>query len=89
MKASLYIANWGKVARVVTIVLCVLIIGVVCLHSLEEIHYLKSFYPSMFSVEETFYASGVEFFKVLIISLPLYVIIRICLAFLGRSRKAR
>jgi hypothetical protein len=43
----------------------------------------------MFSVEETFYASGVEFFKVLIISLPLYVIIRICLAFLGRSRKAR
>jgi hypothetical protein len=48
----------------------VIVVSAVCWHSVEEIHYLKSFYPGQFSVEEAFYASGVELFKVLIITVP-------------------
>lgn len=64
------------------IVLCVLIIGAVSFHSLEEIHYLKSFYPGSFTVEEAFYASLIEFIKIHIISLPLMVIILLAAFFL-------
>lgn len=56
------------------IVLSIVIVAAVCGHSLEEIHYLKSFYPSQFSVEEGFYASAVELIKI-IISLPFFLII--------------
>jgi Na+-driven multidrug efflux pump len=48
----------------------VIAVSAVCWHSVEEIHYLKTFYPRQFTVEEAFYASGVEFFKVLIITVP-------------------
>jgi hypothetical protein len=42
----------------------------------QEIHYLKSFYPKQFSVQEAFWASAVELVKVLVISIPfLFVII--------------
>lgn len=51
----------------------------VSLHSVEEIHYLKTFFPKSFTVEEAFYAAGVELIKVHIISLPLIVIIVLCL----------
>ena len=44
-------------------------------HSVEEIHYLKTFYPNHFSVEEAFYASGVELIKVILIGLPLFLVI--------------
>jgi hypothetical protein len=47
----------------------------VCLHSVEEIHYLKSFFPEKFSVEEAFYASAVELIKILIIGLPILLAI--------------
>jgi hypothetical protein len=50
----------------------VIVVSSVCWHSVEEIHYLKSFYPRQFSVEEAFYASGVELFKVLIIAVPFF-----------------
>ncbi|HSL92257.1 MAG TPA: hypothetical protein VK863_06375 [Candidatus Limnocylindrales bacterium] len=45
-------------------------VSAVCWHSVEEIHYLKSFYPKEFSVQEAFYASAVELVKVVIIGLP-------------------
>jgi hypothetical protein len=70
-----------------TSVICALIIFAVSWHSLEEIHYLKSFYPVKFTVEEAFFASGVELIKVLIISFPLLVIIALSVYFLKDSRK--
>lgn len=54
---------------------CVIIIAAVSFRSIEEIHYLKSFYPGSFTVEEAFYAALIEFIKIHIISLPLMVII--------------
>lgn len=57
------------------IAVCVIIIGAVSFYSAKEIHYLKSFYPGEFTVEEAFYAALVEFIKIHIISLPLMVII--------------
>ncbi len=60
----------------------------VCWHSLEEIHYLKSFYPGRFTVEEAFYASAVELIKVVIISFPFFLIILVslCLLYILRKR---
>jgi len=47
----------------------------VCWHSVEEIHYLKSFFPKQFSVQEAYYAAAVELIKVVIIGLPIVFII--------------
>ena len=57
------------------------VISAVCWHSVEEIHYLKTFFPRQFSVEEAFYASGVELIKVVIISVQFIgiIIIGLCL----------
>ena len=57
------------------------VISAVCWHSVEEIHYLKTFFPRQFSVEEAFYAAGVELIKVVIISVPFIgiMIIGLCL----------
>jgi len=62
-----------------TVVIATGIIVAVCWHSVEEIHYLKSFFPGSFTVQEAFYASGIELIKIIIISLPLVLIIFICL----------
>ena len=69
------------------IILSLIIIVAVCWHSVEEIHYLKSFYPKRFSVQEAFYASSVELVKVVIISLPLFLIIATALYSLRHFRK--
>jgi len=61
------------------IVIAIGIIVAVCWHSVEEIHYLKSFFPGSFTIEQAFYASGIELIKIIIISLPLILIIFICL----------
>lgn len=71
--------NVKPIILVVAIVLSLIIIFAVSFHSLEEIHYLKTFYPSSFTVEEAFYASAVELIKILVISLPFFVIIVVCL----------
>ena len=55
----------------------VAIVSAVCWHSVQEIHYLKTFYPKQFSVEEAFYASAVELIKVIIISLP-FILVAVC-----------
>lgn len=57
----------------------------VCLHSLEEIHYLKHFFPPSFTVAETFYAVAIELIKVMIITFPLVLAIAVCL-FVWRDR---
>jgi len=62
-----------------TVVIATGIIVAVCWHSVEDIHYLKSFFPGSFTVQEAFYASGIELIKIIIISLPLVLIIFICL----------
>jgi hypothetical protein len=54
-------------------------------HSVEEIHYLKTFYPRQFTVEEAFYASGVELIKVMLIGLPLIIVIGAGLCWLIKS----
>jgi hypothetical protein len=69
-----------------TVFIVIGIIGAVCWHSIEEIHYLKSFFPESFTVQEAFYASGIELIKIIIISLPLVLIIFTCLRLLGIFR---
>jgi len=56
-------------------------------HSVEEIHYLKTFYPDDFTVQEVFYASGVELIKVILIALPLLLVIGVGLRLLRASGK--
>lgn len=70
----------------------VVLIGVgvfaaVCLHSVDEIHYLKSFFPTDFTVEEAFDAAAMELIKVIIIGLPILLIIGICIAKLRESKQ--
>jgi hypothetical protein len=45
------------------IAIAVAALTAICYHSIEEIHYLKSFFPGEFTVEEAFYASAVELIK--------------------------
>ena len=74
--------NRIHILLLILIAACLVIVSAVCWHSVEEIHYLKSFYPKQFSVEEAFYASMVELVKIAIISFPLILIVGICLHFL-------
>ncbi len=66
--------------------LSIIAIIAVCWHSLEEIHYLKSFYPTWFTVEEAYYASTIELIKVFIIGFPLLIVLVISLSLLNRFR---
>lgn len=69
------------------ILAAVIAFSAISLHSVEEIHYLKSFFPREFTVEESFYAAAIELIKVIIIGLPLLLIIGICLAKLRESKR--
>ena len=71
----------------IAVIISVVIVFAVCWHSLEEIHYLKSFFPKSFTVEQAFYASAIELVKVIIISLPLILVILISLYLLGVSKR--
>jgi hypothetical protein len=68
------------------IVIGVIAFAAVCIHSVDEIHYLKSFFPADFAVEEAYYASVIELIKVIIIGLPILLIIGICLAKLRETK---
>ncbi len=59
-----------KIFILSAVVVSIIIVSAVCWHSVQEIHYLKSFYPQQFSVQEAFYASAVELVKVVIITIP-------------------
>jgi lipopolysaccharide export LptBFGC system permease protein LptF len=71
------------------IVVGVVLFAAMCLHSIEEIHYLKSFFPRHFTVEESFYAAAVELIKIILIGLPILLIIGICLRKLRELKKER
>jgi hypothetical protein len=73
---------WKKLLLSLAIVMSILIVAAVCYHSLEEIHYLKSFYPKQFTVEEAFYASGVELIKVVVIGVPFFLVLWVSLCLL-------
>lgn len=64
MKNRQYIAT-------LIVVVGFVVLAAVSWHSVQEIHYLKSFFPREFSVEEAYYASKVELIKVVFISLPI------------------
>jgi len=70
-----------------TIIFVWMLFTAVCWHSITEIHYLKSFFPTQFSVQDAYYASAVELIKVVIIGIPIVVIIAVGLNLLGRSEK--
>jgi hypothetical protein len=59
--------------------------GAVAWHSLGEIHYLKTFYPARFSVQDAFYAAWVEVAKLIVVGLPLGISVMALV--LWRSRK--
>jgi hypothetical protein len=63
------------------------IISGVCWHSIEEIHYLKSFFPKQFTVQEAYYASKIELMKVAIICFPILIFIGISLYLRHHYRK--
>lgn len=63
---------------ILVIVLCFTIIAGVSFHSVEEIHYVKKFYPKTFTVEEARDAAIVELIKVFFVSFPLLLIIVLC-----------
>ena len=67
----------------------IVIFAAVCWHSVEEIHYLKSFFPKQFSVQEAYYATAIELIKVLIIGLPIVLIIAISLYILRHANKVQ
>ena len=69
------------------IILSVIFIFAICFHSLEEIHYLKSFFPQTFTVEEAFYASAVELIKIVILSIPFLLVIGLGMYFLNSRRQ--
>jgi len=60
-------------------------ISLVSFHSVQEIHYLKSFYPSTFTVEEAYYASVIELVKVFLISFPIGLAIVFYLVLIKRK----
>lgn len=79
-----------KIARYLlaaVIILSLLAISAASWHSVEEIHYLKTFYPARFTVEEAFWASLVELIKIHIIAMPLVAVIVLCLYLLGSMNK--
>jgi hypothetical protein len=67
--------SFGVIVVLSAIAVSLIAFTAVSWHSVEEIHYLKTFYPNHFSVEEAFYASGVELIKVILVGLPLFLVI--------------
>jgi hypothetical protein len=73
----------------ITIVTCLVVVGVVSFHSVSEIHYLKTFYPGQFSVSDAAYASVVELVKVLLVAFPFVLIVIVCLFLLRLLNQPR
>jgi hypothetical protein len=65
----------------------VILFSAICLHFVQEIHYLKSFFPPHFTVEESFYAAAVELIKIILIGLPILLVIGVYLWKLRELKK--
>ena len=76
-----------KIVIMSVISIGVVIFSALCWHSIEEIYYLKSFFPKSFTVEETMYASVIELIKILIIGFPFFLIIGLGLLWLHHFPK--
>lgn len=76
----------GKRVYTSVIVLAVAALSAICYHSIEEIHYLKSFFPAEFTVREAVYASAIELIKVIIAGIPLFAVITLCVLALRGKR---
>lgn len=76
-----------KTVLTAAVILSLIVIVAVSWHSVQEIHYLKTFYPDHFTVAEVFFAACVELVKVHIIVLPLIVVIGMSLYFFMRLGK--
>jgi hypothetical protein len=57
----------------------VIAISAACWHSVQEIHYLKTFFPSSFTVEEAHQAAVIELIKIALISFPVLVAMGVAL----------
>jgi CHASE2 domain-containing sensor protein len=79
--------RFRRIATLCFIGACLAAISAVSWHSVEEIHYLKTFYPRSFSVEEACYAALVEGIKVALISFPLLLIVVVGVLLLRRYDK--
>ena len=80
--------NGGLATAVLSVIgLAVVAVAAASWHSVEEIHYFKTFYPASFSVEEAYYASRVELIKVILIGFPMFLVIGIGLFLLGHFKK--
>lgn len=69
------------------IILGMVIFAAVCWHSVEEIHYLKSFFPKRFNAQEAYYASAIELVKVVIIGMPIVLFVVVSLYMLRHLDK--
>jgi len=67
------------------IIVAVVFLSAVSYHSIEEIHYLKSFFPSTFTVEGAKDAAIVEAVKIFIISVPVFLVVLVCMFYLKRK----
>lgn len=77
--------NGNQYKRLILIAILILALasaGAVSLHALEEVHYLKTFFPAAFTVQEAFYAAAIELIKVAIIAIPLMLVVAVSLFFL-------
>lgn len=64
----------ARALLIIAAIASVAVIAAVSWHSVEEIHYLKTFYPAKLTVEEAEQAAWVELIKVHLISLPLVIV---------------
>ena len=78
--------SYSKIIFSIT-VLGVFIFAAICWHSIQEIHYLKSFFPKQFSVQDAYYATAIELIKVIIIGLPIVLIIAVSIYVLKHINK--
>ena len=76
-----------RIINIIVIVISVVALSTICWHSIEEIHYLKSFFPKQFSAEEAMYASIVELIKIVILSIPFLLVIGSGLFVMRESRQ--
>ena len=62
-------------------------IGITVVIIIEEIHYLKSFFPKSFTVEEALYASIIELIKIIFACVPFLLVIGLGLFLIRYSNR--
>lgn len=72
--------------RIAAILILLGLYGAAAWHSLEEVHYLKSFFPSRFTVRDACFAAWVEVAKLAILGLPLGLAVLVLVLWPGRER---